>query len=88
MEELAEEIRALIENQFQGAQADIEPISAYKVSGTILWNGFDEHRQSERQQMLWDFLRSTLNPEQQMGIATLLTFTPVEVEEMQQTLAV
>ncbi len=88
MEELAEEIRALIENRFEGAQVDIEPISAYKVSGTVLWDGFDEYRQSDRQQMLWDFLRDNLSPQQQMGIATLLTFTPVEVEEMQETLAV
>ena len=88
MEELAEEIRDLIENRFEGSRADIEPVSAYKVSGTVLWDGFDEYRQSGRQQMLWDFLRDNLSPQQQMGIATLLTFTPVEVEEMQETLAV
>lgn len=88
MEELAEEIRAIIENQFEGAQVDIEPISDYKVGGTVLWDGFDEQRQSDRQQTLWEILRNNLNPQQQMGIATLLTFTPVEVEEMQETLAV
>lgn len=87
MEELAEEIRALIEGHFEGAQADIEPISEHKVGGTVLWNGFDEQRQSDRQQELWDFLRNNLNPRQQMGIATLLTFTQLEVEEMQETLA-
>ncbi len=87
MEELAEEITALVEANFDGAQADVAPISEYKVSGTILWDGFDEQSQSERQQMLWAFLRNHLSPQQQMGIATLLTFTQMEVEEMQETLA-
>jgi acid stress-induced BolA-like protein IbaG/YrbA len=87
MEELAREVRTLIEDHLEGAQADIEPISEYKVSGTVLWNGFDEKRQSDRQQMLWELLRDNLSRQQQMGIATLLTFTPVEVEEMQETLA-
>ncbi len=87
MEKLAEEIRILIEANFDGAHADITPVSGYKVGGTVLWNEFDGQRQSERQQRLWTLLRNHLNAQQQMGVATLLTFTPQEVEEMQQVLA-
>ncbi len=87
MEELAEEARRLIEANLDNAQADIAPVSGDKVGGTVLWDGFDGQRQSERQRSVWTLLRSHLSPQQQLGIATLLTFTQNEVEEMQQTLA-
>lgn len=87
MEELAEEIRALIEANLKGAQVDVEPVSEYRVGGTVLWDGFDGQRQSDRQRVLWGLLRTHLNAQQQMGLGTLVTFTPQEIEEMQQVVA-
>jgi hypothetical protein len=50
------------------------------VSGFVLWEGFDELDQVDRQQKLWGAIRSGLSEEEQDSVSAIFTLTPMEFE--------
>lgn len=49
-----------------------------KVSGLIVWQGFEGLEQVDRQSRLWKTLRSSLSRDEQLKISAILTMAPVE----------
>lgn len=61
---------------------DIEPaMGSERLSGHVVWSGFEGQEPVDRQQRLWGLLRERLGPDSQK-IAILLAYTPHEYEVM------
>jgi hypothetical protein len=72
-------IQALLTQNFPNARLMLDeskPLN--KVSGMLIWGGFDGMEQIDRQSKLWRVLRSNLSPDEQLKITAILTMTPAE----------
>ena len=78
MEELIKRLRQLLERVFPGATVELEVAAPEKVGGFLIWNGFDQVDQVERQRRLWTAIRDELSREDQLRITAILTLTPDE----------
>ena len=86
MEEISEEVRSLLALHLRGASIELEDVYGIRLGGSIIWEGFNELSQSERQRRIWDIYRTHLPLEHQMRLATFLTFTPNEIADMEAVL--
>ena len=71
-------LRQLLERVFPGATVELEVAAPEKVGGFLIWNGFDQVDQVERQRRLWTAIRGELSREDQLRITAILTLTPDE----------
>ncbi len=68
---------------FPGSTAELEPVAGTdRIGGFLIWAGFEEMDQLDRQRTLSAALRARLNPAQLLGVSTILTMTPDEVAVM------
>jgi len=74
---LRQKIRRVLKQEFPKADITIDRPGS-KVTGLIVWQGFDGLEQIDRQSHLWKILRSRLSPDEQFKIAAILTMAPVE----------
>ena len=66
---------------FPGIEVDVDSLPGGRVSGRVVWDGFTDHDNVERQQMIRMALSAGLGAEAtQVGI--LLTYTPHELQVM------
>lgn len=78
---MGQQVTQILEEAFQGLRADIEEIPGGRLSGMIVWNGFDGQDQADRQKKVRDVLKAALGQEiQKVGI--LLTYTQNELSAM------
>ncbi len=71
----------ILQTAFPGIKVEIDVLPGGRISGRVVWEGFAELDQVDRQNIIWDELRQKLGPEaRQVGI--LLTYTPYELEAM------
>ena len=82
MGQFATEVKRLIEQQFGGAEIDIEQTPEGRVVGSVIWDGFDSMDHAERQQEIRYYLRDQLK-EKMNSVGVLLMYTPHELELMQ-----
>ena len=72
----------ILDRAFQGTDVDLDEASSRRLSGTVIWDGFEDQEQGDRQDLVRNALKEALGAEvQQVGI--LLTYTPREMMLMQ-----
>lgn len=75
-------VREFLEHNFDGMQVNLETLSSGRVSGVVIWAGFEQDAdQTARQQRVRTALHQHFGAEVQL-IGVLLTYTPNEIEEM------
>lgn len=80
MEGVIERITKTLLESFPGARVDWDPPEPYsKLSGFLIWEGFEGKEQIKRQDQVWKALRKTLSKEDRRNIGAILTATPYEV---------
>jgi hypothetical protein len=81
MEDLEAAINALVESKYAGSKVQFDHDPGYsKIIGTVVWDDFEGHSQSERQHDLWQVLRSGLDSDQIVRIGLLMTLTHAELD--------
>lgn len=88
MEELENAIKNAVTAAFPGMQIQFDPYPGYgKLHGTLVWEGFQDRLQMERQRLVWETLRAALSDDQRFETGFLLTVTPAELNAMQEVAA-
>ncbi|MCX6382696.1 MAG: hypothetical protein NT023_24995 [Armatimonadetes bacterium] len=82
VDELAQTVIRILETRFEGAKADITPMpNSGRVSGEIVWDGFEGIEPIDRQKMVRTELNSMLGI-LATYVSLILTFTSQEIEEI------
>jgi acid stress-induced BolA-like protein IbaG/YrbA len=79
MEEFIQRMRRLLQDQFAGGEVDLEERGSGRISGFLIWSGFEALEQIERQRQLWRVLRAHLDAGDQLKVVAILTLTPEEM---------
>ena len=79
MERIKNALEKWLPQDLPGAQVEIDPLRrGFKISGIVVWPGFDGLEPIDRQHILWDKLRARFSPEDQLRITILISLTPAE----------
>ena len=80
---MVEKVKEFLANfeEFAGMQVDLETMQSGRVTGQVIWEGFEPFDHVDRQQMLRRALRRHFAEDAQL-IGILLTYTPAEMAEM------
>lgn len=79
MAEVIDHLHELLEREFPGSTIELEQASPLdKVGGILIWDGFDQMDQFDRQRLLTKRIRDNLKRDEQIRITTILTLTPAE----------
>lgn len=79
---MVERVTTILQGSFAGIELQLEEMSNGRVTGSAVWDGFDNLDQVDRQQKVRDALRKELGPgASQVGV--ILTYTPDELHAMQ-----
>lgn len=79
MKRLKRELEQWLPEQFPGSEVSLElGRSGAKLSGILVWKGFDGLEPIDRQSLLRHAFRSHLNREDQLRISLIITLTPAE----------
>jgi hypothetical protein len=85
MDKLMKRVREVLRKEFPGCSPELEQVRPLKkVGGFLVWDGFEELEQLERQRRLSKALRKHLSPDELAGVTTILTMTPNEVAVMRE----
>lgn len=79
MEQLNRKLGRLLRQHFTNAEVELESLGAGRISGFLIWDGFDGLEQIKRQRQVWKVLRSELTVPEQQKVAAVLTLTPQEM---------
>ena len=79
MEQFIQRIAQVLQQQFPGGEVDLERRGSDRVSGFLIWSGFEGREQIERQHEVWKVLRTQLELVDQLKVAAILTLTPEEM---------
>lgn len=75
---MEEKITEILTQHYQGARVELERTpGSEKVSGLIVWDGFDGEEAIDRQRALYRLLRSQLGADAQQ-VSVIFTYTPHE----------
>ena len=79
---LSEQVKTNPESRLPGSRVNVGLWhGARKISGHLIWDGFEGEEQIDRQRRLHDVLRAELGPDAQ-PVSVILTYTPTEYEAM------
>lgn len=79
MDPLVEEIEGIFRRELPGSEPALETLApSTKVSGYLVWDGFDGKEQTERQSSVRRVMRQYLAPEDLVRVSLVLTLTPHE----------
>ncbi len=79
---MEQQVIQILEQAFQGMSIELDEMPSGRFSGSVVWDGFSEHDQADRQRQVRQVLKAALGEEvQQVGV--LLTYTPSELSAMQ-----
>ncbi|WP_395141166.1 hypothetical protein [Armatimonas sp.] len=78
---LKNKVEQVIQARFPGAQMLLEevPLSA-RLSGHVIWDGFDTMNARERQQVLRQVLHTSLTPQEELNLSVILALTTTELD--------
>ncbi len=80
--EIVEQVKALLQERFPGADAILEPDPYSKrVIGHLVWHGFEDLEQIDRQDLVISWLRQQLGAEARR-VSVILTYSPNEYRAM------
>ena len=78
---MGQQVTQILKQAFQGMDVNLDERTDIRLSGMVIWEGFDDQDHIERQQMIRKVLKQALGAEfQQIGL--LLTYTPREISAM------
>ena len=81
LDSLEQRIEQVVERAFPGAEVrDLgaeEP--GRRMTGVVVWEGFAEAPQIDRQNQLWRVLREQLPKQELTAVVAIMTFTPEEM---------
>lgn len=79
MERLKSALETWLPDQLPGLRLDFNPLRrGSKLSGVVVWQGFDGLEPIDRQNLLWSKLQTHFSREDQLRISLLITLTPAE----------
>lgn len=83
MEKLMERLREIFASEFPGSRAELDvwPESD-RVGGFLVWRGFQDVEQLDRQRQLERALRKNLTRRERMHVTLIMTATPRELAVM------
>ncbi len=83
---MREQVKEFLQATFTGMYVDLGPAeqNGRRISGVLVWSGFEEMSISERQDAVWDALRDHF-AEKSAEISTLITMTPKQYGELSLT---
>ena len=85
MATLMERLQHVLTEHFPGSIAELEQANpSEKIGGYLIWDGFEDLEQLDRQRRLGQVVRSGLPREDQLRVTTIFTFTPTEVALMRE----
>ena len=80
--EIVEQVKTLLQERFPGADALLEPDPYSKrVIGHLIWRGFEDLEQIDRQNLVVSWLRQQLGAEAGR-VSVILTYSPNEYKMM------
>jgi acid stress-induced BolA-like protein IbaG/YrbA len=74
---LRKKISKVLRQKFPDARVSLDQ-PGERVSGMMVWKGFEGLEQLDRQDRVWKVLRAKLSRDEQLRIAAILTMTPLE----------
>ena len=78
---MGQQVTQILKQAFQGMDVDLDERPGSRLSGVVIWNGFDNQDHGDRQERVRKVLKDALGTEfQQVGV--LLTYTPHEMAAM------
>jgi acid stress-induced BolA-like protein IbaG/YrbA len=78
---MEEQVRDFLKKHFPGMKVELESLPSGRITGQIVWKGFDGHDQFARQEMVRGPLKERFGKDV-LFVGVLLTYTPREIEEM------
>ena len=85
---LKEKVERLIQKELGGSDVFLEELpQTERLSGHVIWKGFDEMTAIERQRHLRRMLRQMLTPEEEGSLSLLLALTPAEWDGIREEAA-
>jgi len=85
MEEMIEKLKRVLSAHFADSVLELDPIIPdEKISGSLLWQGFEEAEQLDRQRQVSRVLRDELTPDERRRVSIIFTFTPEEAAVMRE----
>ncbi len=75
------EVKDILETAFCGMKVLTEVLPGGRISGSVIWAGFGEMDEVERQNLVRAELRDKLG-ERAQNVGVLLTYTPEELDAM------
>jgi hypothetical protein len=82
-DQLKSKLEAILQSEFQGADVALEFASPLKkIGGHVIWSGFGDQDQADRQATLWKTIRGKIAPDDLPGVTAILTLTPAELAEI------
>lgn len=78
---MGQQVTHILEQAFPGISIELEEMSNGRLSGTVIWAGFDEQDHGDRQHLVRKVLKEALGARAQ-EVGVLLTYTPVEMAAM------
>ena len=79
MERLRTQLAEWLPQQFPRAEIVLDPARrGRKIGGIIAWDGFNGLEPIDRQELLWQSLRSHFDRDDQLLISSMIALTPAE----------
>ena len=75
---MEQQVTQILTQAFQGMDVELYEMSNGRLSGTVIWEGFDGQEQGDRQGLIRKALKEALGPQFQ-EVSVLLTYTPREM---------
>jgi hypothetical protein len=85
MAELIDKVRLVLRTRFPGSVQELEQEGTDdRISGFLLWPGFEADEQLERQKRVNQVLREELTPDERQRVSMIFTLTPEEASVMRE----
>lgn len=80
--DLSESLASLLKERFPGAVVDVSASTlSPRISGRIIWDGFEDQDSVERQKLVRDFIKDSLQ-DKASTVSLILTLTTQEYEDI------
>ncbi len=76
---LDEKVRRLFTEEYPGCEVELEPRPENGVGGSLVWKGFENVEQIDRQVAVRDLLRKYLATDEELRVTFIFAFTPEEM---------
>lgn len=79
---MGQQVTYILQQAFQGMDVELFEMSSGRLSGTVIWDGFEGQEQGDRQHLIRKTLKEALGAQVQ-EVSILLAYTPREMMLMQ-----